>query len=169
MWDTCGSDISRFIRGKVDIWTGYVHDEPIEVEMAGYNQNSMYLFDYGLEDYAGLLVTRKEFAENRPDLVLAFLAASIGGWDFALRNPEDAIDAVLDFAPGLSVPFQRKAIHRLIPFVNSGDAPIGWIDQNRFANSIVQWGIDNPLVLLDCSYLHQLYGEVKVTENVIVD
>lgn len=158
-WDFGEVDISRFLKGEVDIWTGYVQDEPIEVELAGYSVREIYLYDYGFEDYAGLILTRRSLIEDNPGAVKTFLATSLFGWDYALRNPEKAIDAILTYAPDLAIPFQRQAIRRLTPFVKSGNAPIGWIDRNRWERIMYDTGIENPDSLIYDKFLHELYED----------
>jgi len=168
-WDTGKVDITRFLRGEVDIWLGYIHDEPVEVAMAGYSGSMIYYFDYGLNDYASIIMTRRDLVENQPDLVLAFLAATLRGWNSAFHNQEDALESVMIYAPGLAVPFQREAIKTLIPFVRSGSAPIGWIDSNRWCESLSQWGIEHPESFLDDSFLQELYKDNYALTNVFMD
>ncbi len=167
-WDLDDIEISRFIDGEVDIWTGYVQDEPIEIEMAGYSVREIYMYDYGFIDYAGLLVTRRGLIEEKPEEVKTFLATCLFGWDYALRNPEDAVDAILEYAPELAIPFQRQAVKRITPFIKNGDAPIGWIDRDRWECMIKELSIENPDSLLYDKFLHELYEGI-ITENVRLD
>lgn len=169
VWDTNAVDITRFLKGEVDIWTGYVQDEPIEVEMAGYSVRGIYLYDYGFEDYAGLIVTRRELIETKHEAVKVFLASTLFGWDYGLRNPEDAVDAIISYAPELAIPFQRQAVKRITPFVKSGNAPIGWIDSERWARSVARFEIEEPESVLHLVCLHKFYGKRLNCRNVQKD
>ncbi len=167
--DTGAADIGRFLKGEVDIWTGYVHDEPVEVEMAGYDSRIFYLFDYGINDYAGVIFTRRNMVEERPDIVRAFLSATLRGWDYAIRNPENGLETVMAYAPGLSIDFQRRAINRLSPFVKCGRAPIGWIDTSRWNSTSEKWGIKEPDKLVDDRFIREIYRENGSDEDVQLD
>ncbi len=169
LWDNNAVDITRFLRGDVDIWTGYVQDEPIEVEMAGYKVREIYLYDYGFEDYAGLIVTRRDLIENKHQAVKVFLASTLFGWDYGLRNPEDAVDAIMSFAPELAIPFQRQAVKRITPFVKSGNAPIGWIDPERWARIMARFEIEESESILHLGCIHAFYGKKIDCRNVQQD
>ncbi|MCD6502491.1 ABC transporter substrate-binding protein [bacterium] len=136
------NDISEFFKGDIDIWTGYAQDEPIEVEMAGIDARTIYAYDYGVSDYEGIMVVDDALVEKRPDVVVAFLSASLRGWDEAIRRPEDALDAIAVFQPGLSLTFQRKAMREIVPFVHTGEQPIGWINRVRWKGILAENGIE---------------------------
>ncbi len=149
-------DISRFYRDEIDIWTGYIQDEPVEIEMAGIEANYIYAFDYGINDYEGIIVVDGELARNRPEVVVAFLSASLHGWDTAIKNTEDAIDAILNFHPGLSRSFQRKSMKKIVPFIRSGDNPIGWIDRERW-NKLIEGYITDRDSLYASGFIEEIY------------
>ncbi|RKZ31063.1 hypothetical protein DRQ36_03340 [bacterium] len=163
-------DIKRFLLGEVDIWTGYAQNEPVEVDLSGYASKTIYAFDYGLNDYEGIIFTRSDIISERPDIVTAFLSASLRGWNIVVTNPELGLDAVDTFTTGLSIPFQRRSIRELIPYISTGIAPTGWIDSERWRTSCARWGIKNPDKYYTDSFLRRVYTERYLEiGNVLVD
>jgi len=160
VWDNGTIDIQRFLRGEVDVWNGYIQDEPNEAELAGYSVRVIYLYDYGFEDYAQLIVTRRELIENDPEAVKCFLAVSLLGWDYALRNSEEALDCIIHYAPDLAINFQRQALKKITPFVKCGSAPIGWIDRDRWERMFKCYGVEHSDSLLFDDFLHDIYGSL---------
>ena len=60
---------------------GYVTSEPFAVEKAaGFKPGIILLADYGFNTYSTLIETRRDLADNKPDLVQRFVDASIVGW-----------------------------------------------------------------------------------------
>jgi len=54
--------------------------------------------DY-LDFYANALMTREETIAQNPDLVRRFTTATVRGLDYALKNPEEAVQILLKHAP----------------------------------------------------------------------
>ncbi|NLE23421.1 MAG: ABC transporter substrate-binding protein [Actinobacteria bacterium] len=119
-------------RHEVDAWLGYAQDEPIKVEMAGYDVSTMYPADYGVGGYEGLVLVRDEDVRDRPDVVGAFVHASQRGWRYAVEHPDEAAAILLDWAPDPGLEFQKAAVRVVGPLVDAPGAPIGWVDEERW-------------------------------------
>ena len=97
-------DMNQLLNGEIDIASATIYNEywlPIE---AGYSEDEFIVFDVEEEGVAmlqdALFVTRQYLKENE-DLLVRFLRASIRGWEYAIENPEEAIDIIeLDFIQG---------------------------------------------------------------------
>lgn len=50
--------------------------------------------DYGVQVVGYSIVTNNETAKNNPDLVTRFVAATTRAWDYAARNPDEALAAL---------------------------------------------------------------------------
>ncbi len=149
--------IEMFINGEVDIWAGYAFDEPIELEIAGVNTKTIYLYDYGIGDYQGIIATRAALVENEPRTVEAFLEASIYGWDVAIKDQESALKAIMAFDPEISMSFQRKSMSAIVPFIHTGELPKGMIDRARWDSLMREKGLENESSL-DLSFLEKIYS-----------
>ena len=55
------------------------------------------VFDY----YTPVIIANNGFLQNKPDLAKAFLAALAKGYDYAVKNPDDAADILLAQCPEL--------------------------------------------------------------------
>lgn len=119
-------------RHEVDAWLGYAQDEPIKVEMAGFDVSTIYPADYGVGGYEGLVLVRDEDVRNRSDVVGAFVRASQRGWRYAVEHPDEAAAILLDWAPDPGLEFQKAAVRAVGPLVDAPGAPIGWVDEERW-------------------------------------
>jgi len=117
---------------EVDAWTGYVHDEPTEARLAGHDVNLIFPSDYGVGTYQGLLVVRQDTLDRNSDLVARFVRASLRGWQYAIEHPDEAAEVVGQWQPDYSLEFHQIAVRALVPFLDTGEVPIGWIDAGRW-------------------------------------
>ncbi|PKO22812.1 MAG: hypothetical protein CVU38_07320 [Chloroflexi bacterium HGW-Chloroflexi-1] len=102
---------------EVDVWTGYVHDEPAEARLAGYDVNLIFPADYGVGSYEGLLAVHQETLDQNPDgsteltagRVARFVRASLLGWQYAIEHPAEAAEIVARWQPDKSLEFHQLA------------------------------------------------------------
>jgi NitT/TauT family transport system substrate-binding protein len=70
-----------FLANKQSAMQGYVTSEPFAIEKsAKFKPGIILLADYGFNTYSTLIETRREIADNKPDLVQRFVDASMIGW-----------------------------------------------------------------------------------------
>lgn len=131
------SETRLLFSGEVDVWTGFVTDEVVEANHAGHQVNLIFVSDYAVGDYEGLLVTRRELINSNPDLVNRFVTASLQGWQFVIENPEQAAPILNEWDSSRLVGFYGNALHEMVPLLDIGDYPVGWIDQARWER---EWG-----------------------------
>lgn len=94
-------DMNQLLNGEIDLASAMIYNEywlPIE---AGYSEGDFVVFDME-EEGAGMLqdalFVRREFLNENEDLLVRFMRASIKGWEYAIENPERAVDLMnLDF------------------------------------------------------------------------
>ncbi len=84
-------DISPLLEHKVDIATGYVTNEPIQVEEAGQKVTVIAPYEYGVKSYADVLFTTEDMITTYPDRVRAFVQTTLKGWEYALEHVDDAV------------------------------------------------------------------------------
>jgi ABC-type nitrate/sulfonate/bicarbonate transport system substrate-binding protein len=118
--------------GKVDVWMGYVHDEPIAAELSGHPVTNIYPADYGVGGYEGLLLTNESTIRERPELVERFVRATARGWRYSVENQGEAAAVLTRWQPDDSLEFQEMAVRSLVPLVDVPPASIGWIDADRW-------------------------------------
>jgi len=119
-------------KGEVDIWTGFVIDEAVKARLAGYDINLIFPADYAVGTYDGLLTTRTELLQSNPDLVERFVRASLRGWQYTIEHTDEAAEVLSKWEEGHDLTFYRAAEHALVPLIDTGQVPIGWIDAQRW-------------------------------------
>lgn len=86
-------------------WTG------IEAELRGEKLNMLYLTDYSeqLDYYTPVLATNEKMINNDPDTVKAFVAATAKGYEYAMSQPSEAADILLEAVPDLDQELVHKS------------------------------------------------------------
>ncbi|MBT5903366.1 MAG: ABC transporter substrate-binding protein [Opitutaceae bacterium] len=86
--------LARFIADPNLIQACFVTDEPFRLRQEGVPVKTLLLSDSGYDPYR-VIVAHRPFAEAHPEIVRAFVAASIRGWqDYIRGNPAPAHDLI---------------------------------------------------------------------------
>lgn len=120
-------DSELLATGKIDAQLVYRTGSGVRLEGSGVKLNYIWMDDYGIRVYADTIVTTEQTIENHPDLVLNILKASLKGWQYAIENPEEAAKITLTYDTDLHHDFQVKVMQIQIPFIHTGENPIGWM------------------------------------------
>ncbi|MDI9224195.1 ABC transporter substrate-binding protein [Pantoea sp. EA-12] len=130
-------NMQPFLADKNTAQQAYATSEVQQIQ-AAQPDSRFYLFaDYGYPAYGGILVTRDDVLQQKPDVMKRFVAASMEGWKSYLINPAagnalikkenpQMTDAILAF--GVT---QMKSLH----LIEGGDATkqgIGVMTQQRW-------------------------------------
>ncbi len=105
------ADFFTMVKKDVDFawiyygWTG------IEAELRGEKLNMIYLTDYSkkLDYYTPVLATNEKMIQNNPDTVKAFVKAASQGYEYAIKNPDQAADILVKAAPDLDPKLVKKS------------------------------------------------------------
>jgi NitT/TauT family transport system substrate-binding protein len=115
-----------FIVDKNSAMQGYVTSEPFVVEkQAAFKPTVMLLADYGFDGYSTLIETRREWVDNKPDLVQRFVDASMIGWyNYLYGNNKAANDVIKKLNPEMTDELLAYSISKMKEYgiVDSGDA-----------------------------------------------
>lgn len=87
-------DINELIDKKIDLYAGYVTNEPYELEKKGIKYRLFTPKDMGFDFYSDILFTSSEYTQKNPMAVQKFKRASIKGWVCAFENIEHAVDII---------------------------------------------------------------------------
>lgn len=128
--------LARFIADPELIQACFVTDEPFRLEQAGVAVKTLLLSDSGYDPYR-VMVAHRPFADAHPEIVRAFVAASIRGWeDYMERDPTPAHTRIAqenDHMSAAQMAFSHdKMKHR--EFVSGRSAsgtPYGHLDPDR--------------------------------------
>jgi NitT/TauT family transport system substrate-binding protein len=105
------ASMTPFIDGQVDVATATLYNEYQTLLSQGLTDLTLFQpDDYGASVPRDTLVTTKKMIETKPELVQRFLNATLKGWQYALHNPEEAVDIVLEADPSLDRDHQTRQI-----------------------------------------------------------
>jgi ABC-type nitrate/sulfonate/bicarbonate transport system substrate-binding protein len=93
--------IVPFLERRVDIWPVYATDQPNTARREGAEIELIFARDYGVRLMGDVLFTTEAFARENPRTVQAFVEATLRGWEEALRDPEAAVELLLEYNPEL--------------------------------------------------------------------
>lgn len=107
-------EIGAFLSGDADAFLTYYHKTEVILEEQGVTGYSKMVFDdYGLHLYSQSLITREDVIEQNPDLVRRFMRATLRSWEYALDNPEEAVESLVSHYPGLGARSEFKNLMNL--------------------------------------------------------
>jgi NitT/TauT family transport system substrate-binding protein len=95
-----GYDMVPFLKGEMDVASAMIYNEYHQVLEAGMKMQDLNIIDYplyGLGFPGDLLFTQRRIAQEKPDLCVGMLRASLRGWQYAIDNPKEAVDIVLKY------------------------------------------------------------------------
>jgi len=118
-------DVSQLLTNQVDVKMVYEMNDPVLLKIQGKETNIIRFRDYGVNFYGDILFTTEDMIKNHPDIVNKFVKASFKGWDYAIKNPIDAIDETMRVNPNLNKEAQLGYLQTSIPII-SKDNKLGF-------------------------------------------
>ncbi len=145
-------NLSLLLEKKVDVYEGYLTDQPITAELAGYKTYIINPSDYGINFYGDTLFTTEKVIQENPDLVKRVTRATLKGWQFAYDHPEKAVDYVLMYSDQLNKEQEMRGMKASLELIKPDDKPIGTIEMDvvkQMQDLLVDYGILKSPVDLD--------------------
>ncbi len=123
-------DMTPFYEGQVDIWSGFLANEPVEARLKGFKLVTFPLYEYGISSIGNVIYITKDKLKNNKDQVERFLSATLQGWLWAVNHPEDAVDVMLATVPRLSKSrdFYLASFNAAIPLIRPPGEVVGQIN-----------------------------------------
>jgi NitT/TauT family transport system substrate-binding protein len=159
-----------FLADKQSAMQGYVTSEPYAIEKQGRFKPKIFLLaDYGFNTYSTLIETRRDLAENKPELVQRFVDASIIGWYHYLYGDNSPGNLLIKkHNPEMTDELLAYSIATMKQYgiVDSGDATtlgIGAMTDARMASffdKMVRAGVVKPGVDFRKSYSLQFVNKM---------
>lgn len=132
--------VPALIGGKVDAIVGaYWTHESIVMEMQGFQVNVLRMEEWGVPDFYELVVVASEdTVNNRPDMVQSFLKATARGFNDAIRNPDKAVEVLVQANPETDIDLESQGIKLLAHMWTDGAPVFGWQTPERWYN-LAKW------------------------------
>ncbi len=86
---------NNYFNETIDALSAYITNEPYYLEQRGIPFSVIRPLSYGIDFYGDCLFTSEQELRKYPERVNAFREASLRGWEYAMKNPEEIIDVIL--------------------------------------------------------------------------
>jgi NitT/TauT family transport system substrate-binding protein len=134
-------NINQLYSGGVDVWSGNLNREVVKSSLEGKKLSLIFPHEYGIDNYDQLLVTRNDTIAQNQSLVSRFVRATLKGWQHAIRNPEEAGSVIAQWQPANDAAFHTATLQLLIPLIDTGEHPLGWIEKERWDRIMTNAGL----------------------------
>lgn len=88
--------VEDLANNKVTAFNSYLTNEPFYLQQRGVDYNIIAPITYGIDFYSDILFTSQAEIDEHPQRAEAFRRASLRGWRYAMDNPEQIIDLLLN-------------------------------------------------------------------------
>lgn len=155
-------DFDRFLQGEIDVWAGYVTNELVEAPKKGYRINQIRPGDHGINLFGDTLFTSDILLNTNPDLVLRFVRATIRGWQWAIKYPEEAARMALQYDSTLELNHQVEAMKASIPYlqVDMKFGMMGHTVWNEMYNTLLEQGVIEVPFNINLVYTNAFVEEI---------
>ena len=82
---------TALLDGEVDAMSAYITDQPFLYRQLGHTLNIISPSNYGIDFYGDMLIVEESYLKRHTDRVMAFRRATLKGWDYALKHPQEVI------------------------------------------------------------------------------
>ena len=163
-----GADPTQLITGQVDGYGGYATAQGASLELQGLEVEYLYLEELGVPSYGNVIVTTQANLDENRELIVAFLTASVKGYEWMNANPEEGAAIVVnEVNPTGGLDLDTEAATAAIQAdLITGDSGVLRLDVDKFQeiiDSLVAAGtLSAPLDasdIVDTSVLDDVFGD----------
>ena len=136
-----GFDPTPLLTGQVDAYVAWIVNQPYAVEQAGMDWKFLLFADNpGLEYYAMIPFVHRDFIENNPEALEGFMRASLRGWEWALDNPAETAEVVVNnYLPGGDVAAEQWLMEASLDLIATEETAangLGWMNPQKWEEGI---------------------------------
>lgn len=122
------TQVTALLAHRFDAVVGYSNNEPLQLQKQGLAVRTFNVSDYQPLVSNGLITTQ-DILHNQPQVVKAFVQATLKGLRDVIASPSEAIQISQSFVPGLNVANATAVLQATIPiWQGSGQNPAGFND-----------------------------------------
>ena len=131
------TQVAALIGHKVDAVVGYSNNEPLQLQKRGFNVRTFNVSDYQPLVSNGIITT-EDIYHNQPQLVRAFVQATLKGLKDVIADPSGAVTLCKPFIPGLTDTVQALSVLQATIPIWQGNGQIGnndsatWLSMEKF-------------------------------------
>ncbi|MFC0559370.1 ABC transporter substrate-binding protein [Halalkalibacter alkalisediminis] len=134
-------DSSAFVSNAKAASQMYVTSEPFYLAQEGIETGHLLIADSGYSPYGDVLFTTKDFIEEHPEIVQAYVDAVKKGWEAFKADPEKVYDYITELNPEKTAEQMAYATEQMEELAFGGDAAIhgvGYMTEERWSTLISQ-------------------------------
>ncbi|PYZ94755.1 myristoyl transferase [Salipaludibacillus keqinensis] len=149
-------DSTMFMENEEAVSQSYMTSEPFNLANEGVEVDWLLNGESGFEVYGNLLFTTEQMIEEQPEVVQAYVEASIEGWNFYKDNHEEVIPFIQEYNPEMSteqLEYSAEALQPLVYGYEAEEHGVGYMTEDHWQNLME--------ILLDLELLNE---ELDVTE-----
>ncbi|MBW5447917.1 myristoyl transferase [Cohnella sp. CFH 77786] len=100
----------------------YITSEPFTMQQEKVDVDYFLNYDLGYKQYGNILYTTEDYLKNHPDIVKAYVEASIKGWTYYKDNAEEINKVMQEKNPDLKLEAMAFGAEAQKPLIYEGDA-----------------------------------------------
>lgn len=128
--------LNAFLADKNAVQQGYATNEPFYAKKEGFDVNYKLNSDSGFNPYPDVIFTTEKYIEENPEIVKAFVQASMKGWESYNADPTAAHNKMKEENRDLDMDGAKYGWEIQTPLTVDGDAAtngIGYMTEARWA------------------------------------
>ncbi|HYF61695.1 MAG TPA: ABC transporter substrate-binding protein [Herpetosiphonaceae bacterium] len=126
--------VNALFDNQVDVLSGFITNDGMKAKQRSDAVNFILISDYGIDIYSNVIFTSEATIKDRPQLVEAFVKATVRGIQWAVDNPEKASTNVVDLYGQQMSPdiksTQQPGLLASIPLLNPAGSRPGQMKDN---------------------------------------
>jgi NitT/TauT family transport system substrate-binding protein len=91
---TYNGQLPIFLNDETAVFQCYIGEEPEAAKKAGADVGYLLNADGGYNPYGDVMVTTEQMVKEKPEVVQAYVTATIAGWKSYLENPKPILDVI---------------------------------------------------------------------------
>lgn len=156
--------VNKIVLGQTDFLKSIGHDadfewiyygwDGIEAKRTGVDLNTIMVKDLNpaLDYYSPVIITSEKNTKENKDLVTKFMAATAQGYDFAIKNPSEAADILIQNVPDINKDLVKESQK--------------WVS-TKYQDDSAQWGVQKESVWTN--YMNFLYDNKVINKKIDVN
>lgn len=131
----------NFVNDPSVVTQGYITAEPFSLKEQGVETEMLLNAKSGYNPYANVLFTTEKTIQEKPELVKAFVEASVKGWDYYKDHADEINPYIKKKNPDVSLDAMKYGAETQMDLVYGGDATtkgVGYMTKQRWSTLMEQ-------------------------------
>ncbi|MBN1659545.1 MAG: ABC transporter substrate-binding protein [Anaerolineae bacterium] len=164
-----GFSMDPLLDGSLDVASAMIYNEYHSVLEAGVKAEDVNIIDYadyGLDFPGDVLLTSRRLAEEKPDLCVRIIRASLRGWEYAVEHPEEAAEIVIKYdQSGIqTLSHQLSMMQEIAKLVSLPLRPVGYTDRDdvrRTIDTLLSYGVLSQAVEPEEVFTNEFWEQAR--------